>query len=181
MKLFFASDIHGCAQSCERMLKAFELSGAQHLILLGDVLNHGPRNPLPAGYDPIQVAELLNEFAHRIIAVRGNCDSEVDQVLLHFPMMADYNWVLLPSGRRLFLTHGHTHKAGNCLGLTDGDILVSGHTHLPVAEVIDQTLCFNPGSVTIPRGDFPASYGLYEDGKFTVVSFDGDELACMSI
>lgn len=163
------------------MLKAFELSGAQHLILLGDVLNHGPRNPLPIGYDPIRVSDLLNQHADKIIAVRGNCDSEVDQVLLKFPMMADYNWVLLPNGRRLFLTHGHTYKSDNCLGLSERDILVSGHTHLPIAELKEKVLCFNPGSISIPRGEFPSSYGLYEAGRLSVMSFDGEEIAGVDI
>ncbi len=181
MKLFFASDIHGCASSCERMLAAFESSGAKYLVLLGDILNHGPRNPLPEGYDPIKVADQLNAYADRIIAVRGNCDSEVDQVLLKFPMMADYNWILLPNGRRLFLTHGHTYHRGNCPGLVETDILVSGHTHVPVAEKAESCICFNPGSVTIPRNGFPVSYGLYQSGKLSVMSFSGDELVHFAI
>lgn len=110
MELFFASDLHGSLPATERVLLAYQQSGADTLVLLGDILNHGPRNPIPEGYNPPAVAERLNAFADRIIAVRGNCDSEVDQMLLTFPMMADYAWVLLESGQRLFLTHGHLYN-----------------------------------------------------------------------
>ncbi|WP_415720981.1 phosphodiesterase [Photobacterium ganghwense] len=174
MKLFFASDIHGCADSMRRALTAFEQSGAEHFILLGDVLNHGPRNPLPVGYAPTEVAEMLNQYAERITAVRGNCDSDVDQMLLDFPMMADYNLVLLPNGRRLFLTHGHLYNGDKHPRLRDGDVIVSGHTHLPVAEQRGVLYLFNPGSITIPRGENQASYGLLEDNTLKVVTFEGE-------
>lgn len=174
MKLFFASDIHGCAESTQTMLAAFEQSGAEHLILLGDVLNHGPRNALPAGYAPIEVAEQLNRYGDRITAVRGNCDSDVDQMLLDFPMMADYNLVLLPNGRRLFLTHGHLYNGDKHPRLRAGDVIVSGHTHLPVAEQKDELYLFNPGSITIPRGEYQASYGLLEGNTLKVVTFSGE-------
>ena len=181
MKLFFASDIHGCFDSAQKMIKAFEQSGAQHLLLLGDILNHGPRNAVPLGYAPMKVVELLNCYADKIIAVRGNCDSEVDQMLLSFPMMADYNWVLLGDGRRLFLTHGHLYRSDNCPHLSAGDIIASGHTHLPVAEKQGEIILFNPGSVTIPRGENKSSYGLFEDNRLSVMSFDGDELSFYSL
>lgn len=174
MKLFFASDIHGCAESTQAMLAAFAQSGAEHLILLGDVLNHGPRNALPAGYAPIEVAEQLNQYADRITAVRGNCDSDVDQMLLDFPMMADYNLVLLANGRRLFLTHGHLYNGDKHPRLRAGDVIVSGHTHLPVAEQKDELYLFNPGSITIPRGEYQASYGLLEDNTLKVIAFSGE-------
>ena len=107
MKLFFASDLHGSLTATQRMIDAFTASKADHLLLLGDLINFGPRNPIPEGHNPIAVAELLNQYAESIIAVRGNCDSEVDQMLLSFPIMSDYNIVLLPTGQKLFLTHGH--------------------------------------------------------------------------
>ncbi|MEC4725186.1 phosphodiesterase [Shewanella sp. D64] len=180
MKLFFASDIHGCFESAQRMMAAFEQSGAQHLLLLGDILNHGPRNAIPQGYAPLKVVELLNAYGDKIVAVRGNCDSEVDQMLLNFPMMADYNWVLLPDGRRLFLTHGHLYRDDNSAYLNAGDIIASGHTHLAVAEKLGEIILFNPGSVTIPRGEDKASYGLLEDNRLSVMTFDGDEISsCM--
>ncbi|GGI71290.1 phosphoesterase [Shewanella gelidii] len=163
------------------MIEAFEQSGAQQLIILGDVLNHGPRNALPAGYDPIAVADLLNEYAAKIIAVRGNCDSEVDQALLHFPMMSDYNLVLLPSGRRIFLTHGHTYNIDNHPVLAAGDIIACGHIHVPVAELKGEQIDFNPGSVAIPRNGHPASYGLLNDKRLSVVSFEGAELVGLDL
>ncbi|MFT5236400.1 MAG: putative phosphoesterase, partial [Shewanella sp.] len=161
----------------QRMIAAFEHCGAQYLLLLGDILNHGPRNAIPPGYAPMKVVDLLNAYGDKIIAVRGNCDSEVDQMLLSFPMMADYNWVLLADGRRLFLTHGHLYRADNAIDLSAGDILASGHTHLPVAEKQGDIILFNPGSVTIPRGDNKASYGVLADNKLSVMSFDGDVLS----
>ncbi len=163
------------------MLAAFEQSGAEHLILLGDVLNHGPRNALPAGYAPIEVAKQLNQYADCITAVRGNCDSDVDQMLLEFPMMADYNLVLLANGRRLFLTHGHLYNEDKHPRLRAGDVIVSGHTHLPVADQKGELYLFNPGSITIPRGDHQASYGLLEDNTLKVISFNGDVIcsACL--
>lgn len=177
MKLFFASDIHGSLASAEKAIAAFEKSGAKYLILLGDILNHGPRNALPDGYDPIKVAELLNQYAACITAVRGNCDSEVDQMLLDFPMMADYNLVMLADGRRLFLTHGHIYNADKHPQLMAGDVIVSGHTHIPVSELKGDYYVFNPGSVAIPRNGLPASYGLLDGNDLAVVSFDDEVLA----
>ena len=177
MKLFFASDIHGSFVAAQKAITAFEQSGAKYLILLGDILNHGPRNPLPEGYDPIKVAKLLNQYAARITAVRGNCDSEVDQMLLDFPMMADYNLVMLANGRRLFLTHGHIYNADKHPQLMTGDVIVSGHTHIPVAERKADYFVFNPGSVAIPRNGLPASYGLLDGQNLSVVSFEHEVLA----
>ena len=177
MKLFFASDIHGSFVAAQKAIAAFEQSGARYLILLGVILNHGPRNPLPEGYDPIKVAKLLNQYAARITAVRGNCDSEVDQMLLDFPMMADYNLVMLANGRRLFLTHGHIYNADKHPQLMTGDVIVSGHTHIPVAERKADYFVFNPGSVAIPRNGLPASYGLLDGQNLSVVSFDHEVLA----
>ena len=176
MKLFFASDLHGSLPATEETIKLYLASGAEHLILLGDTLNHGPRNPIPEGYNPPQVAELLNQYSERIISVRGNCDSEVDQMLLNFPMMSDYAWVLLESGQRLFLTHGHLYNQNKQPPLRENDVIAHGHTHVPVAKKIDQTIIFNPGSVTFPRNGLPASYGLLENDKLSVITFDGETL-----
>ncbi|MDU5486417.1 MAG: phosphodiesterase [Serratia liquefaciens] len=172
MKLIFASDIHGSLPATESVLERFEQSGADWLILLGDLLNHGPRNALPAGYQPAQVAEQLNRYSDKIIAVRGNCDSEVDQMLLSFPITASWQQVLLQK-RRLFLTHGHLYHPSALPPLSAGDVLVYGHSHLPQAERQGEIYCFNPGSVSIPKGGFPASYGILEDGILSVVTFDG--------
>lgn len=173
MKLFFASDLHGCLAATEKTLAEFERSSADSLILLGDILNHGPRNPVPDAYNPPAVAERLNQYADKIIAVRGNCDSEVDQMLLSFPMMMDYSWVLLESGQRLFLTHGHLYNASKRPALRSGDVIAHGHSHIPVAEKDGEQYIFNPGSVTFPRDGYVASYGLFERGELKVVTFDG--------
>ncbi len=176
MKLFFASDLHGCSAATQKVIDAYRQSGAQHLILLGDTLNHGPRNPVPKRYNPPVVAELLNEVAKGVIAVRGNCDSEVDQMLLDFPMMTEYAWVLLESGQRLFLTHGHLYNANTRPPLKEDDVICHGHTHIPVAEKENGIFVFNPGSVTFPRNDFPASYGVFDNGTLSVISFEGETL-----
>ena len=175
MKLLIASDIHGAADACERLLAAFNKHQPDRLVLLGDILYHGPRNDLPADYAPKRVIALLNELAPSIIAVRGNCEAEVDQMVLGFPCMATYNELFDPAtGRTLFLTHGHVYGPGlhnsvhNLPALAPGDALVYGHTHIKVNEVSGELAgvrYFNPGSVGIPK-DGTASYGLYQDGRF---------------
>ncbi len=174
MKLFFASDIHGSLPAAQAAVNLYKASGAQHFILLGDTLNHGPRNPVPEGYNPPAVADLLNPYAADIIAVRGNCDSEVDQMLLAFPTMMDSSWVMLENGQRLFLTHGHIFNGDKRPPLRDGDVIAHGHTHVPVAEWQENVFIFNPGSVTFPRNGYPASYGMIEDGLVSVISLAGD-------
>ncbi|ADO47685.1 phosphodiesterase [[Enterobacter] lignolyticus] len=171
MKLMFASDIHGALPATERVLSLFAESGARYLVVLGDVLNHGPRNALLPGYAPAEVAERLNTQAARIIAVRGNCDSEVDQMLLKFPMTAPWQQVLTPN-QRLFLTHGHLFGPDNLPPLATGDVLVYGHTHIPVAEKRGDIFHFNPGSVSIPKGGFPASFGLLDGNKLQVLALN---------
>ncbi|WP_114193124.1 phosphodiesterase [Edaphovirga cremea] len=175
MKLMFAADIHGSLPATEKVLQRFHSSGAEWLILLGDLLNHGPRNALPEGYQPAAVADRLNAFAPRIIAVRGNCDSEVDQMLLQFPITAPWQQILMPQCR-LFLTHGHLYHPSSLPPLREGDVLVYGHTHLPVAEWQGEIACFNPGSASIPKGGFAASYGLLEQGVLKVMTLEDDQL-----
>lgn len=175
MKLMFASDIHGSLPATERVLERFAQSGAQWLVILGDVLNHGPRNALPEGYAPAQVAERLNSVAQRIIAVRGNCDSEVDQMLLHFPITAPWQQVL-SERYRLFLTHGHLYSPDNLPPLAAGDVLAYGHTHIPVAEKRGDVFLFNPGSVSIPKGGFAASYGMLEYDRLQVFALNDNQV-----
>ncbi len=177
MKFIIASDIHGCAPACRKLLDSFAASGADRLILLGDLLYHGPRNDLPEGYDPKAVITMLSEYADRLFCVRGNCDTEVDQMVLPFPIMAE-TALLFVDGREWLACHGHRTGANPSTGdlprLPVGSVILSGHTHVPVLEEnADGILLFNPGSVSIPKGGFPASYGVYEDGKFAVISFDG--------
>lgn len=174
MKLVIASDIHGAADACARLMSAIEAEGPDRVVLLGDLLYHGPRNDLPADYAPKRVIEMLNSIAERVIAVRGNCEAEVDQMVLGFPCMADHN-VLLDeaSGTTLFLTHGHVYGPGyhNSVdrwpALPARSAIVYGHTHIKVSEKNDEhgAWVFNPGSVGIPK-DGSASYGVYENGRF---------------
>lgn len=173
MKLMFASDLHGSLPATEKVLEIFARSGARWLVLLGDLLNHGPRNALPEGYNPAKVAERLNSIADKIIAVRGNCDSEVDQMLLDFPITAPYASVLLAQ-QRLFVTHGHLFNRENLPPLAPHDALIFGHTHLPVAEKQDGVYFFNPGSVSLPKGGHSASYGMLNAGVLTVHALNND-------
>lgn len=174
MKLLIASDIHGAAGYCRDLLDAWDREGADRLLLLGDLLYHGPRNDLPRDYAPKRVIPLLNALADRIIAVRGNCDAEVDQMVLDFPVMADYATLFDETGRELFLTHGHVFGAGmhnsvdHAPALPEGSALVYGHTHIKVNEASEARpglWLFNPGSVSIPK-DGTHSYGIYEGGAF---------------
>ncbi|ELY2797159.1 phosphodiesterase [Cronobacter dublinensis] len=175
MKLMFASDIHGSLPATERLLARFADSDARWLVLLGDFLNHGPRNPLPDGYNPGEVAKRLNTVADRIIAVRGNCDSEVDQMLLEFPVTAPWQQVLLAK-QRLFLTHGHVYSPDNLPPLAAGDVLVYGHTHIPVAARKGEHIHFNPGSVSMPKGGYPASYGFLNGDTLSVITLDSSQV-----
>ncbi len=175
VKLIIASDIHGAAEACDRLMQAIERKRPNRIVLLGDLLYHGPRNDLPGDYDPKHVIELLNAHASRIIAVRGNCEAEVDQMVLGFPCMATYSQLLDPAtGRTLFFTHGHIYGPGlhnsveKLPALAPGDTLVYGHTHIKVSEPCPgkpDAWCFNPGSVGIPK-DGTRSYGTYENGRF---------------
>ena len=165
MKLMIASDIHGSAYWCSRMLEQFEKENAERLILLGDVLYHGPRNDLPRDYAPRQVIAQLNPLADKILAVRGNCDCEVDQMVLSFPVLADYA-VLFLEGHNVYLTHGHVVNKDQPLPFAKGDILLHGHTHIPVCEDCGDFMYLNPGSVSIPKEGSAHSYMVYEDGVF---------------
>ena len=173
MKYMFASDIHGSALYCRKMLKAYEESGAEKLILLGDILYHGPRNDLPEEYAPKEVIAMLNEKKNEILAVRGNCDTEVDQMVLEFPIMADYGIFVL-DGRTFYATHGHVYHGENMPPMGPDDILIHGHTHLLQAKKEHGHFVLNPGSVSIPKGGNGHTYGIYEDGVFTILDFEGN-------
>lgn len=167
MKLMFASDIHGAADCCEKMLKRFDEERAEKLFLLGDILYHGPRNDLPADYAPKRVIAMLNERKNQLLCVRGNCDTEVDQMVLDFPIMAEYALLYL-GGRTVFLTHGHKFNTDNPPSLNDGDILLHGHTHVQTIDESRNYTYINPGSVSLPKNGMPKSYLIYEDGIFTI-------------
>ena len=167
MKLMIASDIHGSAYWCEQLLEAFAHEGAERLVLLGDLLYHGPRNDFPAGYDPRQVFAMLNAVKDKITAIRGNCDSEVDQMVLEFPMMADYA-LIDDNGRTLFLTHGHLFNVQNLPLLKAGDLLLNGHFHAPCFQTMENGAHYaNCGSTALPKDETPHSYLVYEDGELT--------------
>ena len=163
MKWMIASDLHGSAYYCRKMLEAFEREGADRLFLLGDLLYHGPRNDLPREYAPKKVIPLLNGKKEKLLCVRGNCDTEVDQMVLEFPVLADY--AVLPVGRRLiYATHGHIYHVKNLPPLAPGDVLLHGHTHVPAWTEFGQgNLYLNPGSVSIPKENSPHSYMTLEE------------------
>lgn len=175
MRYMFASDIHGSAYYCRKMLEAYGRSGAERLILLGDLLYHGPRNDLPRDYDPKQVIAMLNEYKNQIYAVRGNCDSEVDQMVLEFPIMADYG-LLAFNGKTIYATHGHVYHEKALPPMRPGDVLIHGHTHLPVAEPMGDCFLLNPGSVSLPKGGNPESYGILDGAVFTIHDFGGNKV-----
>ena len=163
MKWMIASDLHGSAYYCRKMLEAFEREGADRLFLLGDLLYHGPRNDLPREYAPKEVIPLLNGKKEKLLCVRGNCDAEVDQMVLEFPVLADY--AVLPVGRRLiYATHGHIYHVKNLPPLAPGDVLLHGHTYVPAWTEFGQgNLYLNPGSVSIPKENSPHSYMTLEE------------------
>ncbi len=162
MKWMIASDLHGSAYYCRKMLEAFEREGADRLFLLGDLLYHGPRDDLPREYAPKEVIPLLNGKKEKLLCVRGNCDAEVDQMVLEFPVLADY--AVLPVGQRLiYATHGHIYHVKNLPPLAPGDVLLHGHTHVPAWTEFGQgNLYLNPGSVSIPKENSPHSYMTLE-------------------
>lgn len=165
MKLFIASDIHGSAYWCEKMLTAFEESGADKLLLLGDILYHGPRNDLPDDYAPKMVIAMLNARKDKILCVRGNCDTEVDQMVLEFPIMAEYSLIFVDN-TTIFATHGHRFNCESLPPLAKGDILLHGHTHVPIIKNYGDFTYVNPGSVAIPKDNSAHSYLIFENGKF---------------
>lgn len=173
MKWFIASDIHGSAYYLEKLLEAYKREGADKILLLGDVLYHGPRNDLPEGYAPKKVIAMLNELENEILCVRGNCEAEVDQMVLNFPVLADYA-ILTVGKKMIFVTHGHVYNNGNLPPLHKGDILLHGHTHVPVCEEYDSHVYMNPGSVSIPKENSPHSYMILEGEHFVWKTLDGE-------
>ena len=173
MKLLIASDIHGDLDSMKKVLSAYEKECCDKILLLGDLLYHGPRNDLPSTYAPKSVIELLNQNRSNILTVRGNCDTEVDQMVLSFPILADY--IYLPiDGLSIFATHGHHHNTATPPPLREGEILLHGHTHvLKIESFGNNNWYINPGSCALPKENNPRTYAIYENRKFTVKDFDG--------
>lgn len=174
VKFMVASDIHGSLHYCNKMIEAFEREKADRLLILGDILYHGPRNSLPEQYDPKGVINLVNLYKEKILCVRGNCDAEVDQMVLEFPIMADY--CIIPFGKRLiYATHGHRYNMDSLPPLCKGDILLHGHTHVPAWEEFGRDNYYvNPGSVSLPKGESVNSYMIIEDGSIFWKNFKGE-------
>ena len=171
MKLVLASDLHGSALYTGQLMKRIEAEAPDRVLLLGDLLYHGPRNDLPEGYAPKQVIPMLNGIKEKIVAVRGNCEAEVDQMVLPFPCMAGFSQLLL-DGKTFYLTHGHHHNPDNLPPLPEGSVFLSGHTHVKMDEVRDRIRCLNPGSVSIPK-DGSHSCLIYENGEFSFRILEG--------
>lgn len=165
MKFLIASDIHGSAKYCKMLLNAFQKEDADKILILGDILYHGPRNDLPENYAPKEIITMLNPLKDKLLCVRGNCDTEVDQMVLDFPILADY--AVIPIGDRLlYATHGHKFNPQTLPPLSKGDILINGHTHVPKCEDMGNFVYMNCGSVSIPKESSAHSYMVLEDGKF---------------
>lgn len=170
MKLMIASDIHGSSYYCRKMIEAYRQEEADRLLLLGDLLYHGPRNNLPRDYNPKEVISMLNEIKNELLCVRGNCDTEVDQMVLDFPILAEYCLLEL-DGRTIFATHGHNFNPDNLPMLKEGDILLNGHTHIPENQNMGTYTYMNPGSISIPKEGSAHGYMIY-DGEFRWRSLD---------
>ena len=180
MKWMIASDIHGSAYYCEKMSERFTLEGADRLVLLGDLLYHGPRNDLPSNYAPKSVIKILNGMKESLLCVRGNCDCEVDAMVLDFPMLADFA-VIETGGKLIYLTHGHIYNEDNPLPMMRGDVLIHGHTHVPLCEERGGRIFMNPGSLSIPKENSPHGYMTLEDGLFLWKDIDGAEYKSFSL
>ena len=167
MNIMIASDIHGSAFYCQAMMKAFTREEPDKILLLGDILYHGPRNDLPKDYAPKEVSRMLNGIKSKVMCVRGNCDSEVDQMMLEFPIMAEY-CLLYAGNKMIFATHGHVFNTKKLPAISEGDILLHGHTHIPAWESFGNgNIYVNPGSVSIPKNDSNHSYiTLTDEGIF---------------
>ena len=172
MKWLIASDIHGSAKWCRALTEGYRRENADRMLLLGDILYHGPRNDLPEEYDPRAVIAMLNGMKNDILSVRGNCEAEVDQMVLEFPVLADYA-VLDMRSFLVYATHGHVYNESHLPPLHPGDVLLHGHTHIQKCAVHETYVCMNPGSVSIPKEGSHRGYMTLEDGVFRWLDFDG--------
>lgn len=175
MKWLIASDIHGSAYYCRKLLEAFEKESADRILLLGDILYHGPRNDLPRDYAPKKVIAMLNPLSDILLCARGNCDTEVDQMVLTFPILADYA-LLWADKKLIFATHGHNFNSANLPAIKKDDILLHGHTHIPVCEESDTHTYLNPGSVSIPKENSPHSYMTFDGKEFLWKDLEDENL-----
>ena len=174
MNLIIASDIHGGAECCKALLDAAEREGAEKILLLGDILYHGPRNDLPDDYAPKKVIQLLNSVKDKLICVRGNCESEVDQMVLDFPIMSD-TAIVYDGEQKLtfFMSHGHKYSPENLPPLSARSVFLYGHTHIKKIVKVGNVFCLNPGSITLPKQNNPKTYAKYENGIFEIKTLEG--------
>ena len=181
MKYLIVSDIHGSLPALEQVLDYYEKAHCDLLCVMGDILNYGPRNSIPEGLDPKGIVEKLNAMSDQVVALRGNCDAEVDQMLLDFPIMADYV-MLVDNGKRLFLTHGHIYNEEH-LPKAGVDAFFYGHTHLQhlVPATDGRPLICNTGSPTFPKGGNPKTFAVYDNGRVSIHLLDGTEIAAESL
>ena len=181
MKFVIASDIHGSAKRCEELIERYKAEGGEKLLLLGDILYHGPRNPLPEGHGPMDVATQLNALKDEIICVRGNCDAEIDEMVLEFPIIGGFTMITLPE-RTLFLTHGHIYNEDNLPPMKPGDVLLHGHTHVKAAKKLSNGgYLVNPGSTSSPKDDTFGSYAVYDGSKFEIKKLSGETVMRMDL
>ncbi len=167
MTFFVISDIHGSSTALKRALDIYHNGDFNKILICGDILYHGARNPLPVGYEPKEVIKILNSIKKDIIVVKGNCESEVDSMVLEFPVSGEYSYILTPE-RDIFMTHGHKYSLDKQPPLKLGSLFLYGHTHIPMAEEIDGIYCLNPGSISLPKGGFKPSYGVLSYSKWEV-------------
>jgi putative phosphoesterase len=180
MKILIASDIHGSLKYCNKLVEQYKKENCDKLILLGDILYHGPRNDLPEEYNPKGVIALLNSMSNEILTVRGNCEAEVDDMVLDFNVLAEYA-ILYIENRLVFLTHGHKFNPQNMPKLKKGDILFNGHTHISMIKKCGDILYINPGSVSIPKEDTPRGYIILSENEIIHKNLDGDVLEKYSL
>ena len=171
MKYLIGSDLHGSSIYIKRMLEAFEKEECDKIILLGDLLYHGPRNYLPKGHDTFSAVDELNKYKDKIICVQGNCDANVDEMVLEFPIIHGYK-IIEENGKNIMLTHGDNYGPYNLPPKGVCDILISGHTHIPMDIEIDGVRCINPGSTSIPKGNSRNSCIVYENEKIKYIYLD---------
>ncbi len=175
MKLVIASDIHGDIECAERVIDIANRENADRIVLLGDILYHGPRNDLPTNYAPKKVAGLLNANAERLLCIKGNCEAEVDGMVLDFPVLCEFGWIC-DGEVTMYLSHGHKFNPENLPPLPQKSIFLYGHTHVPKIENVGGVVCINPGSVTLPKENNPQTLAIYENGMFKIITFEGEML-----
>ncbi len=177
MKLLIASDIHGDAACCQALLDAFKRENAEKILLLGDILYHGPRNDLPERYAPKKVIEMLNAVADKLVCVRGNCEAEVDQMVLSFPVMSTTACVIdTENNRSIYMSHGHIYSPDNLPPIPQGSLFLSGHTHVLSIETKDGIVCVNPGSVSLPKNGNPKTYATYNSERIEIKTLEGEKI-----